>query len=100
MENTVKKFKETIDALLVDVNSKAEEVKVNFESFKDVFGKEFEVQAENLKEYRERLEAKGKKIFNSDDLVNDVKEELEIAMKDVKTNAERLMDLLKNKSEK
>ncbi len=100
MEEFVSKIKTNIDAVLVDVNSKAEEVKENFESFKTVFGKELDVQTENLKVYREKIEAKGKKLFNSQDLVNDLKEELEVAVKEVKTNADKVFDFFKETLEK
>lgn len=95
MEQILAKFKETADALLADVNGRAEEVKENFDSFKTVFGKELNVQTENLKTYKERLETKGKKLFNSEDFVADLREEVEFAIKDVKSNADRFFDFVK-----
>ncbi len=95
MDNVLSKLKETLDALLADVNGRAEEVKVNFNSFSEVFGKEFEVQSENFKGYRSRLETKGKKVFDTETFVKDVKEEIDFAVKDVKLNVDRLFDLMK-----
>jgi len=95
MENVFAKFRETIDALLADFNGRAEEVKENFTSFKDVFGKEFQLQTDNLKVYRDRLETKGKKVFNAEDFVADIREEVEFAVKDVKSTVDRAFDAVK-----
>ena len=96
MEQVLAKLRETLDALLADVNGRAEEVKENFGSFKEVFGKEFDVQTENLKAYRTRLETKGKKLFNGEAVAADFREELEIALKDIRTNADRFFDFVKD----
>ncbi|MEZ5009097.1 MAG: hypothetical protein R2753_13180 [Chitinophagales bacterium] len=96
MEDVLSKFKESVDSLLVEVNGKAEEIKENFNSFKDVFGKELDVQSENLKTYKSRLEAKGKKIFDSEAILNDVKEEAGFVINDVKTSVDRLLDIMKD----
>ena len=86
-----------MDALLSEVNGRAEEVKENFTSFREVFGKELEVQTENLKGYRERLETKGRKFVNLDGIVADVREEIEFAVSDMKSNFDRFMDRLKER---
>lgn len=96
MEDVLSKFKESVDSLLVEVNGKAEEIKENFNSFKDVFGKELDVQSENLKAYKSRLEAKGKKIFDSEAILEDVKEEASFVINDVKTSVDRLLDIMKD----
>jgi vacuolar-type H+-ATPase subunit E/Vma4 len=95
MEEIVSKIKTNIDAILADANGKAEEVKENFENFKTVFGKELEVQTENLKVYKEKIEAKGKQLFASQDVVNDLRNELESVVKEVKSNADKVFDFVK-----
>jgi len=95
MENVFEKFRETVDALLADFNGRAEEVKENFSSFKDVFGKEFQLQTDNLKVYRERLETKGKKVFNAREFVADIREEMDFAVKDVRSVVDRAFDAMK-----
>lgn len=96
MEDVLSKLKETVDGLLVEVNGKAEEVKENFNSFKEVFGKELDVQADNFKVYKDRLETKGKKLFNTESFVNDIKEEAGFAINDVKTSVDRFLDIMKD----
>lgn len=100
MEQVIAKMKETMDALLADINGKAEEVKENFSSFREVFGKEMEVQADNLKVYRERLQAKGKKIFDANEFAADVREELEIALSDLRSGVDKMFDSMKARIEK
>ena len=100
MENVFSKFRETADALLADLNGRAEEVQENFASFKDVFGKEFQFQADNMKVYRERLESKGQKVFDVKEFVSDFREEMEFAIKDFRTSVDRIFDAAKNRIEK
>jgi hypothetical protein len=95
MEEIVSKLKTNIDALLADVNGKAEEVKENFKSFQEVFGKELNVQTENLKVFGAKLEEKGKKLINSQDLATDLRTELEEVIKDVKTSADKVFGFVK-----
>lgn len=100
MEQLISKVKETVDAVLADVNGRAEEVKHNFASFREVFGKELEIQANNLKLHRERLEQKGRKAFDPKVFTEDVREELEFAVKDIRQAFDRVFDSLKDRVEK
>lgn len=100
MEQLMAKFRESMDALLADINGRAEEVKENFSSFREVFGKELEIQADNLKVHRERLEVKGKKIFNAKEFSADVREEIEMAVSDLRTAVDKFFDALKSGIEK
>ena len=95
MENVLSRFKENIDALLADINGRAEEVKENFSSFRDVFGKEFQFQADHMKVYRERLETKGRKVFNAQQFVADIREEVDFAVKDFRSAVDRVFDAVK-----
>lgn len=97
MEQAIAKLKESIDALLADFNGRAEEVKENFNSFKDVFGKELELQKDQLKVYRERLGQKGRKVFDAQAFANDMREEFDIVLKDLRTGADRFYGVIKQR---
>ena len=95
MEKIINKIRESIESLTDDFNGRSEEVRENFASFKEVFGKEFELQTEHLKEYGERLETRGKDLFDWPSLSSDVREKVGYAVKDVRTAVDQLFDTVK-----
>ena len=62
-----------------------------------VFGNEFKLQADNLQGYRERLEAKGKKVFNGEEFVADFREELDFAVRDIRATVDRAYTTIKSR---
>lgn len=97
MDERFVEFRENLDKLLSDLNGRAEEVKENFRSFQDVFGKEWELQSENLKKYRSKMESRAKKLIDREAIANDIREELDHVVRDLRSSMDRVYDVLKDR---
>jgi hypothetical protein len=96
MEKMIEKLRAGADEFLSELNTRAEEVRENFESFQGVFGKEFNIQKEHLKEYREKMEFKGKDALNLEEQLDRLKGTLRHGVVELRAVVDGFFDRLRD----
>jgi hypothetical protein len=97
MDDIMQEAREKLDELLVDLNERSEEVKENFDSFREVFGKEFRLQAGNFKNYRDQILGRGNDLIDADRWEEELKARLSNTIHHLRDSADRAYHTVKNR---
>lgn len=92
MENN--KFKEALDTLVNNVNTRIEEVKANLENLTQDIKVQVEGQQENLKDYQEKISQRFQTIVDADKIKANVLAETENFIDDLKVRIDNVFDLV------
>ncbi len=93
------KFNSIIEEIIDELNVKAEDIKENFESFREVALKEMDIQSKSLKDYSDRLQSTIDSNLKVEDFVEDFKEEVEYIVKDLRSHVDRFYNQIKESIE-
>lgn len=96
MEDVKQQLKSIVGNLTEELGKTANEIKVNFDGFVDVFGKEFKERSEPLIERLNEVESQGRAFLESNELAKNAQAEIAALAKIAKAQVDNALNLFQD----
>lgn len=100
MEDWISDIKSKAEKIRIDWEIRRAEIQRNYESFREVFGNEFDIQSDKFREYIRQLREERELEMGPESLTRKAVEEAENAVHELRTQVDNLYDALKSRLNK